>query len=100
MQWRRCDAKAFCAAWHSRIVDRLDIDAVDVEKTVAGFLAQFRIANQNWYDMSFRRHDRETGSRKNILGALRLALLAIALDLRNLQVTDRSGSGSGNCRRK
>ena len=44
VQWRRGDPQPLGAARDRRIVDRLDIDAVFVEQTVADLLAQHGIA--------------------------------------------------------
>ena len=47
------------------------------QQQVAGFLAQFRVANMHGYDVRLGGHDRQAGSLQYILGVLCLALMRL-----------------------
>ena len=75
MERRRRYTQALRAAWHGRIVDWLNVDAMKLEEPVAGLLAQFRIANMDWNDVGLGFHHRKIGLRQHVFGKLCLTLM-------------------------
>src|SRR6185437_2535337 len=88
---RRRDPQPLGALGDGRIIDRLDVDAVLFQQDVAGPLAAFGVADEQWHDMGIARHHRQSRRGQDRLDAGGALLMALAFPIRGLEVPDRSG---------
>ena len=99
MEWRRRKPKTLGATCHGRIIDRLHVDSVLVQKDIGSLFALGRIADQHRNDMRNRRHHRDSGFGETAFQGLGTFLVRVTEFVVFLQLTNAGKRRGGNPRR-
>jgi hypothetical protein len=92
----RGDAETLGSDRDSRIVDRLDVDAVPVQQEVACRLAAVGITDHDRDDVRWVVEDRQARRAERVLGDGGDLLVLGSFLVRSLQVADRRARAGGN----